>query len=124
MARTATLAHRAETLDDHATDSNHKKTIGMVSSLCRSYRHAVDMLEHAKTYYQNLTDEAGAVAVEKWTDEIKKAEIDRRGDVKVMDVYAAKLAETPMDIRQPTTGRQVSQLDSWMELSLAVEEKQ
>lgn len=27
--RTATLAHRAELLDDHASDSNHKKALGM-----------------------------------------------------------------------------------------------
>ena len=27
--RTATLAHRAETIDDHATDSNHKKQLGI-----------------------------------------------------------------------------------------------
>lgn len=27
--RTATLAHRAEVIDDHASDSNHKKTLGM-----------------------------------------------------------------------------------------------
>jgi hypothetical protein len=66
MARTATLANRAETLDDHATDSNHKKSLGMVSTLCRGYRHAVEMLAHAKTYYQNLTDQAGQPAVEKW----------------------------------------------------------
>ena len=63
MARTATLAHRAETLDDHATDSNHKKTLGMVSNLCRLYRHAVDMLEHVETYYQNLTEQAGTFSV-------------------------------------------------------------
>ena len=124
MARTATLAHRAETLDDHATDSNHKKTIGMVSGLCRSYRHAVDMVEHAKTYYQNLTDEAGTMAVEKWTDDIMKAESNRRQDVKVMDIYAAKLAQSPADTRQPASGLQASPLSSWMELSLAVEEKQ
>jgi hypothetical protein len=31
--RTATLAHRAEVIDDHATDSNHKKmlNIGMLT---------------------------------------------------------------------------------------------
>ena len=28
-ARTATLAHRAELLDDHASDSNHKKSLGL-----------------------------------------------------------------------------------------------
>jgi hypothetical protein len=27
--RTATLVHRAETIDDHATDSNHRKMLGM-----------------------------------------------------------------------------------------------
>jgi hypothetical protein len=31
-ARTATLAHRAELLDDHATDSNHKKGLGLHES--------------------------------------------------------------------------------------------
>ena len=30
--RTATLAHRAEVIDDHASDSNHKKTLGMGQS--------------------------------------------------------------------------------------------
>ena len=62
-AHIATLAHRAEMLDDHATDSNHKKTLGMVSTLCRSYHQAVDMLDHAKMYYQNLTNQAGTTAV-------------------------------------------------------------
>jgi hypothetical protein len=27
--RTATLAHRAEVIDDHVSDSNHKKAVGM-----------------------------------------------------------------------------------------------
>ena len=31
--RTATLAHRAEVIDDHASDSNHKKTLGMGQSI-------------------------------------------------------------------------------------------
>ena len=70
-ARTATLAHRAEMLDDHATDSNHKKNLGMVSSLCRLYRQAIDMLDHAKDYYYNLTTQAGETAVMKWTTDIE-----------------------------------------------------
>jgi hypothetical protein len=32
-ARTATLAHRAELLDDHASDSNHKKALGLRESI-------------------------------------------------------------------------------------------
>lgn len=31
--RTATLAHRAEVIDDHASDSNHKKALGMGKSI-------------------------------------------------------------------------------------------
>jgi hypothetical protein len=32
--RTATLPHRAEMLDDHATDSNHKKMLSMTATHC------------------------------------------------------------------------------------------
>jgi hypothetical protein len=124
MARTATIAHRAETLDDHANDSNHKKTIGMVSSLCRSYSHAEDMLDHATKYYQNLTNQAGMVAVDKWTEDIESAEKNRGDDVGVMDIYAAKLAVDPSNIAQPETGTQAPRSVSWIELSLGVEEKQ
>jgi len=123
-ARTATLAHRAEMLDDHATDSNHKKTLGMIKTLCRSYRQAVDMLDHAKTYYQNLTNQAGNTAVQKWTVDIEDAESNRKNDITAMDIYAAKLAGSESDIRQPAAGIPETQLGSWMELSLAVEEKQ
>ena len=33
--RTASLAHRAELMDDHMTDSNHKKYLGMRKSPCK-----------------------------------------------------------------------------------------
>lgn len=124
MARTATLANRAETLDDHASDSNHKKTLGMVDSLCRSYRHAVDMVEHAKVYYRNLTEQAGMTAVEKWTDDIESAELHRKTDVTVMNIYAAKLAENTSETGAPAFGMPTSPLNLWMELTLGVEEKQ
>ncbi|KAF8805303.1 hypothetical protein BYT27DRAFT_7224958 [Phlegmacium glaucopus] len=107
-ARTATLAHR---------------TLGIIATLCRSYQTAVDMLDHAKNYYQNLTDQAGMTAVEKWTQDIERAESMRKHDVKVMDVYAAKLDDTPA-LQPLAPGMPRSALASWMELSLAVEEKQ
>jgi hypothetical protein len=123
-AWTATLAHRAEMLDDHATDSNHKKSLGMVTGLCRSYQNAVDMLDHLKMYYQNLANQAGKTAVEKWTDDIKMAEVNCKYDVSAMDIYATKLDNTPVDNRHPASGMPTTQLASWMECSLAVEEKQ
>jgi hypothetical protein len=38
--RTATLPHRAEMLDDHSTNSNHKKMLGMTVMLCLISREA------------------------------------------------------------------------------------
>ena len=66
----------------------------MVSSLCRYYRQAVDMLDHAKTYHQNLTNQAGDIVVQKWTLDIEDAELDHKNDVSAMDIYAAKLARS------------------------------
>ena len=96
----------------------------MVPSLCRSYWHAIDMLEHVRTYYQNLTDETRMTAVYKWTDDIKRVESNCRQDIKVMDVYAAKLAKDLADNRQPASETPRTPLSSWMELSPAVEGKQ
>ncbi|KAF8804833.1 hypothetical protein BYT27DRAFT_7225176 [Phlegmacium glaucopus] len=123
-ARTATLAHRFEMLDNHATDSNHKKTLGIISSLCRSNRTAVDMLDHARTYYQNLTDQAGITAVGKWTQDVEQAEVMRKYDVSVMDMYATQMDDVLGDVPQLAPGMPGSPLASWMEMSLAAEEKQ
>ena len=41
--RTATLPHRAEMLDDHATDLNHKKMLGMTVTLCSKSQEALEI---------------------------------------------------------------------------------
>ena len=124
-ARTATLAHRAEMLDDHACDSNHKKTLGIVTSLSKAHRTAVDMLEHAKTYHRNLTNEAGPQAVEKWTKDIEEAEKLRCEDITAMDVYAAKLSTSALGGRAAAVGPVGPVgIKEWMELALTVEERQ
>jgi KDZ transposase-like protein len=123
-ARTATLAHRAEMLDDHASDSNHKKTLGIIPGLCRSHRTAVDMLEHAKTYYQNLTDQADKTIVEKWTHDIEAAESNRKFDITAMNIYAAKSEHNMPGHRHPASGMPDTPIALWMVLSLSVEEKQ
>lgn len=123
-ARTATLAHRAELLDDHASDSNHKKSLGIIFTLCRLHHQATDMFDHAKTYHQNLSDQAGTNATAKWSTDIEVAERNRKYNINAMDIYSAKLEKTALDIRHPASGTQKSPLDAWMELSLAVEEKQ
>ena len=121
-ARTATLEHRAEMLDDHACDSNHKKTLGIITSLGKAHRTAIDMLEHAKIYHSNLSDKAGLRAADKWKQDIENAEKKRSEDITAMDVYAAKLTTSALASRSPAASPAGTQ--DWMELSLAVEEKQ
>ena len=91
------------------------------------------MVEHAKTYYQNMTDRAGKTAVEMWTAEIERAKRDRRTNVEVMNIYASQTVNSPSNIWHPASGmestastsrKSISASDLWMELSLAVKEKQ
>jgi len=122
-ARTATLAHRADLLDDHATDSNHKKMLGIVSSLYKNYQKATDMSAHALEYYENLTMQAGPIAVAKWEGDVMAAESARTSHRPVMDIYSAKLdppatsQSAPLDPSSPA-------LDRWMAFALIVEAKQ
>lgn len=122
-ARTATLAHRAELLDDHATDSNHKKMLGMVSHLCKNYLKAIDMMEHAQEYFDNLTQQAGPIAVAKWNVDIEAAEGCRSHNLPAMDIYAAKVVR-PRSESSATHNNPATALDKWMALSLSVENQQ
>jgi hypothetical protein len=122
-ARTATLAHRAEIIDDHATDSNHKKMLGIVKTLCRNHQNSIDMLESACEYYDKLTIQAGPISVEKWDYDIKEAEKCRHDNLPAMDIYRAKLdqgeIQEPAPLDQATTA-----LQRWMSFALIFEDKQ
>ena len=74
-------------LDDHATDSNHKKMLSMVSILYKGHQMATDMVESAKLYYKNLSNQAGLMAVVKWKANIEAAEACHHYDLAAMDIY-------------------------------------
>lgn len=122
-ARTGTLAYRAEILDDHANDSNHKKMLGMVTSLCRNYDKAIDMRTHAQEYYDNLTSQAGPSAVAMWRAEVEEAERCRKEDRSAMDIYAAKKEKYPAPQDHPENNSS-EVLERWMDLAFIVENKQ
>jgi Kyakuja-Dileera-Zisupton transposase len=122
-ARTATLAHRAEIIDDHATDSNNKKMLGMVKTLCKNHQKAIDMSQHAQEYYDNLTNQAGPIAVAKWKIDIEAAEASRLQNRPVMDIYAAKL-ELPLVGESAPLDQAGATLERWMAFALLVEDKQ
>jgi hypothetical protein len=89
--RTATLAHRAEILDDHMNDSNWKKMVGIVATVCRKYRRAVVNARARKEYHEDITAAAGADSVTIWTAEIDRAEARRMTNPKVMDLLGARI---------------------------------
>ena len=91
--RTATLPHRAEMLDDHATDSNHKKMLGMTVTLCSKAREALENSTKLGLYHAELTAAFGQQPIERWEDEVISAETQRLTDIKVMDMYATKISE-------------------------------
>ena len=123
MARTATLAHQAEMLDDHASDSNHKKLLGIISNLCKCHRTAINMVESAQLYYENLTSQSGPMAIAKWTSNIEEAEASRSYNIEAMDIYAAKLDNHELVAQVPAVSTSGPALDRWMALALCVEDK-
>jgi hypothetical protein len=111
-------------LDDHATDSNHKKNVGIVRWLSSSLRWPVDMSDHARTYYCGLTDQARPIAVDKWRKDIEEAERARLDDITAMDIYATQVRLAENASQHATHGRTGSALEHWINLALTVEEKQ
>ncbi|KAF9470552.1 hypothetical protein BDN70DRAFT_821224 [Pholiota conissans] len=121
--RTATLAHRAEVLDDHACDSNHKKALGMTSYLCTRLADALKNHDDSLQYFHELTNEAGPAAVSLWTNAIVVAEKNRLVDPKAMNIYCTQKVGKPDGVVKsaPIAG---ASLEHWLTYALKVEEKQ
>jgi len=126
---TATLAHRAEVLDDHACDSNHKKMLGITKYLCRRHKEASATLQSSEQYLEELSQTAGPDAVRKWKRQIVAAEASRLTKPKVMDIYRARVmgvsaeAGTSVPSSAPSN-RTGSDVEVWLEFALMCEEKQ
>ena len=124
VVRTATLAHRAEVLDDHACDSNHKKTLGIVRYLCHRYLQAVTMVADKEQKWAELTATAGARAVNEWNTAITAAEMQRLDNVKIMDLYRANIGPAAAITESRVPARPQLAKERWLEFAMVVEEKQ
>jgi hypothetical protein len=130
--RTATLPHRAEMLDDHATDSNHKKTLGMMASLCSKYHKALETSAKISQHHLELTATFGQHAAQKWEDAINTAEAQRINDITVMDIYGTEAAMTNADVPASAIGVEPVSAPSsalpaeevWIDFAIFVEEMQ
>ncbi|KAF9489479.1 hypothetical protein BDN71DRAFT_1528972 [Pleurotus eryngii] len=85
--RTATLTHRAEMLDDHICDSNHKKALNIVRMLCKRYVLADKWAADAEDTRDEIAERVGAKNIAAWTDAVVEAENTRYIDLSVMDIY-------------------------------------
>ncbi|KAF8220297.1 hypothetical protein L208DRAFT_1127104, partial [Tricholoma matsutake] len=92
--RTATLPHWAEMLDDHATDSNDKKMLGMTVTLCSKSQEALENSTQLGQYHGELTAAFSQLAIKQWEDEVRAAKSLRLTDIRVMDMYATHISET------------------------------
>jgi len=134
--RTSTLAHRAEVLDDHACDSNHKKALNMALYLCSQKRTAKERHLQYKEYFLNLCKKFGQHLIDIWTTAIEHVEEERIDNVAAMDIYipqaVTRVARASMDFATGPTNLSTGLRDkvpgtavrAWLEFALVVEEMQ
>ena len=125
--RTATLPHRAEMLDDHATDSNHKKLIRMVSNLCLRHAEASAMASCTAAYFAELSGTISLLTRQIWEEEVLAAEAMRLADVSSMDIYAARVSDQHPEAPAPgmhSAPGNTSSIEALIELQILIEEKQ
>ncbi|KIM35993.1 hypothetical protein M413DRAFT_47570, partial [Hebeloma cylindrosporum] len=84
--RTATLAQRAEILDDHMNDNNWKKLIGIVAVICKRYQTAVVSAEETKKYFDGISESLHPSYIGEWTRQVEEAEALRADDPAKMDI--------------------------------------
>lgn len=122
-SRTATLAHRAEMIDDHAADSNHKKALGIGLVLCDQFRHSKDMVQKTSVYYNQLSATIPASLKNKWGKDIKSAEGRRLQDPAAMEIIGTQNIEViPVHLLDQVTRSRVG--SQWLNLALSIEERQ
>jgi hypothetical protein len=120
--RTATLAHRAEVLDDHMNDHNWKKLVGIgkrtltwtpvhliypaglvvVETGRKKYLRAVQNLQESREYFLELTEVPTRAQIAQWEEEITNAEMKRFEEPEAMDIMEPRVPKrqsNPPDIR-------------------------
>ena len=122
--RTATLAHRAEVLDDHCNDANHKKCLAMPDTLIRRHYQAHVEYQKAHEYYDNLTYGVPPNVVQDWAEQVIAAESRRMVDRSVMDIYAARIHLGNEQDREWTAEHLLTPPQHWLLLAFDIEEEQ
>lgn len=130
--RTASLPHRAETLDDHACDSNNKKLWAMTDTLRFKYLDTKDMTLQADENFSKIVQTIDPVTLRIWEEEIICAENNRVDNIAAMDIYQARIPLiSGSGLRKASNtgpeagpGPELTPEEVWMEFALLVEETQ
>ncbi|KAG6914907.1 hypothetical protein DXG01_014630 [Tephrocybe rancida] len=132
QARTATLAHHAEILNDHMSNINWKKILNMHERgaesgfLCQKYQEAIVMHDKATTYHDGMTTTLKAEDCTRWDREIERAEVERIKDYKAMDIMKARdiKQSSAMSSTDTPAAEGSDPNEDWICLSLMIEEQQ
>ncbi|PPR08061.1 hypothetical protein CVT24_010959 [Panaeolus cyanescens] len=128
-ARTATLSHRAEMIDDHSSDSNHRKALRMGMTLCVSYGHAKQQAATHQKYFEGLSSQISPDLLLTWTQEIEFAESNRLSNRSLMDIYKANVSPpeprpSASSISNSSAADSNTLVQQCFEFAIFVEEKQ
>jgi len=137
--RTATVAHRAEVIDEHASDSNHKKMLGIgklyesdspihihiirsvAAVLCDRFGQAQEMVQKTSDYFNQMSCTITLQARNKWEQQLMVAEKRRLEDPSAMDIIGAQ----QMGVDGRTDPSLVTYSGpEWLTLALSIEERQ
>ncbi|PPQ88257.1 hypothetical protein CVT25_005223 [Psilocybe cyanescens] len=131
LVQTASLAHREEVLDDHATDSNYKNMLGITDILCNRYTDAIIMVGLADSYFLEFSGDIAQATLNEWEDEIQSVEAMQLADIKRIDTYGAWLPTSLTDDTGEEHGTDTSPdinsgtaAEMWLQLAKLIEENQ
>jgi len=94
--RTALLSHQAEMLNDHASDSNHKKLLGIALAISMSV----------------------GLAAQQWESAISEAGKQRLADISAMDIYLTKTCTDQADQPMPRSDRVLNPVENGWNMPL------
>ena len=96
----------------------------MADTLCRRYLDATNMVGQADLYYLEITHTVDPASLTTWEHEVKVAEQQHSTDLKIMNIYAARILDRHGEESASASRAASAPIDQWMEHLLVVEETQ
>ncbi|KAH6901080.1 hypothetical protein BKA70DRAFT_1375132 [Coprinopsis sp. MPI-PUGE-AT-0042] len=92
---TMSLGHRQEVLDAVMGDSNWKKMINMIPTICKNWDNSRIQLSRAAEDFELLNETATVEQRAQWQGQLDAAHSKRKEDVAAMDILEVKVTKPP-----------------------------